>query len=662
MLGLRFKKEKKLEHSSKESRHKPEKDETEKSESAKEKEVEKELKIIYRDSQGKLPNLTKLDFIPKDRTKKIIILTIFILFVILMTTLAGFFIFQPKPKFSNKRINLEIKAPFTVSSGEKINYQIRFTNNEEISLTHVQLNVYLPAGFIFTNSNIPAVANADEKQKAIKTWEINDLFMGQSQIIDLNGRIIGLPNSKQLISAALSYIPANFSSEFDINTSFTTEINDSLINTSYEYLSQVADSELIEIKAKINNKSTQYDLADLEMDFIFSAEFKLADCQVLAPDQKSADIKFDKNKTQPSPKTLIINSLLPQEEKIIFCLGKFNVDATTTLDLNWQAKLQGAEQEYFVQKEDKLSIEVIKGELMTNLIIQGSNQNKPVAFGDTLNYLISLENKSKKTLGDLKVRAVIDSPLIDWQTLNDKNKGVQEANQILWTTEQISGLALLLPEAEIEIPIQIKLKDYQAGKRYKADDLQVKSFFEVQINKMNNKDTDLAAESNTIINELNTNLDFKSEARYFDSNSQTIGSGPLPPIVGQKTSYRVFWKLSNELHEISDIEIRAKLPDYITYEGKENFSTGNLFKNPSNEIVWQISRVPTSIKEATADFEISLTPRPEDAHKILTLIQEITVKATDAQTKGQINLSASGITTNLESDPLGQGRGLIQEE
>jgi len=662
MLGLRFKKEKKLEHSSKESRHKPEKDETEKSESAKEKEVEKELKIIYRDSQGKLPNLTKLDFIPKDRTKKIIILTIFILFVILMTTLAGFFLFQPKPKFSNKRINLEIKAPFTISSGEKINYQIRFTNNEEISLTHVQLNVYLPTGFIFTNSNIPAVANADEKQKAIKTWEINDLFMGQSQIIDLNGRIIGLPNSKQLISATLSYIPANFSSEFDINTSFTTEINDSLINTSYEYLSQVADSELIEIKAKINNKSTQYDLADLEMDFIFPAEFKLADCQVLAPDQKSADIKFDKNKTQPSPKTLIINSLLPQEEKIIFCLGKFNVDATTTLDLNWQAKLQGAEQEYFVQKEDKLSIEVIKGELMTNLIIQGSNQNKPVAFGDTLNYLISLENKSKKTLGDLKVRAVIDSPLIDWQTLNDKNKGVQEANQILWTTEQISGLALLLPEAEIEISIQIKLKDYQAGKRYKADDLQVKSFFEVQINKMNNKDTDLAAESNTIINELNTNLDFKSEARYFDSNSQTIGSGPLPPIVGQKTSYHIFWKLSNELHEISDIEIKAKLPDYIIYEGKENFSTGNLFKNPSNEIVWQISRVPTSIKEVTADFEISLTPRPEDAHKILTLIQEITVIATDAQTKGQIDLSASGITTNLESDPLGQGRGLIQEE
>jgi hypothetical protein len=631
----------------------------------KDKEIEKELKSIYRDNKGAMPNLTKLDIIPQNRLRNTIFIMIGVLLLISLFTFLGFFIFQPKPKFGGDKVNLEIKAPFTLNSGEDIHYEMRLTNNEEVSLTKVRLDVYLPTGFIFINSNLPIRSENPEANSNIKTWEINDLFPERSQIILINGRLIGSVNSKQTVSATLSYTPANFNSEFAKNGSMTTEITGSLLDFSLEHSAQIANSEITEITAKIINNSKETGLTNLEFDLNFPPEFTLIDSQILLPDQTAAKLpKIDKNfKAEASPKIINLASLLPQEEKKILFRGKFDVTESKSIDLNFQAKLKGAADEYFLQKEENFSVEIIKGELLTNLIIQGSNQDKAINFGDNLNFLLSLENKSKKTLGDIKVRAVLDSTILDWNTLNDKNNGILEENQILWTKDQIPALNLLLPEDEIEIAFQIKLKSPQDLKKIKPEDSLVKSFFEAQINKMDNNDIDeLISQSNTIINELNTDLAFQGQGRYFGDNSETLGSGPLPPIVGQKTTYKIFWKLTNSLHEISDIEVKTKLPGNINYEGKENISTGNIFKNQNNELVWQIARIPNTVTEATANFEISLTPQSADVGKILTLLQEGTVIATDSQTKGQITLSFSGLTTNLDSDPLGKNKGLIQAE
>jgi hypothetical protein len=635
---------------------------TKKEEVAKEKEIDKELKSIYRDAQGNMPNLTKLDFIPKNRKRNMIIGLILVLLVIFLVTIFGFWSFRPSPKFSGNNIKLEIKAPFTINSGEKINYQIRFANNEGVSLTKTVLTVNLPDGFIFINSNIPAQSNENPK---IKVWQVNDLNMGQNKIIDINGVLISPINSKPVITATLTYIPANFSSEFEKSVTFTTEVMDSLINLTTEHAAQVANGEITEIKVKLANKSAEIALSNLEIDLNFPAEFSLLESLQLNPGEtaKPADLKaLDKAKPDVSPKISTLTSLMPQEEKTIIYRGKFTVPESKNIDLNLQTKIKGLNDEYFVQEEETMTFEIIKGELLTNLIIQGSNQNKPVNPGDTLNYLLSIENKSKKTLGDIKIRAILDSLFIDWKSLNDKNSGIQEDNQILWTTEQIPALANLLPEEEVEIAFQIKLKNLADVKNYKTEDLKVTSFFETQVNKSNNTDTELTNESNTIVNEFNTNLTFASEARYFGSASETLGSGPLPPIVGQKTTYKIFWKLNNSLHEISNIIVKAKLPSYMTYEAGENLSTGNIIKNQNNEIVWQIARIPASVTQATADFSISLTPQTQDVGKILSILQEGTLTATDAQTNGQITITFPGQTTNLDSDPLGKGKGLIEAE
>ncbi len=628
----------------------------------KDKEIEKELKSIYSDGKGKMPNLTQLDYSPKTRKRNIFIGAILVLSVLCFITFFGFIIFRPNPKFSNKKVGLEITAPFTISSGEQINYHLKISNNEGVSLTNAQLIINFPANFTFINSNLPA-SNSDPQSNAqVKVWKIGDLFPGKSEIIDINGFIIGPINSRQTLSANLSFIPANFSSEFQLNETFTTEIISSLVNIEPEFPAQLANLEQTDLKIKLRNKSEQTALANMQFELEFPAELQLMGGQIISPEKNTKDLIFDKNKSESSPYTVDLSGLLPQEEKILIYRGKFDVSEGKKVDLIFRVKQKNDKNEYILQEEKALSLEIIKGDLLTNLIIQGSNQNKAVNFGDTLNYLISLENKSSKPLGDIKVRAVIDSNLLDHDSLIDQNKGQWDNNQILWTKDQISGLGILFPEDEIQINFQIKIKDYDPNKTYSAEDLQIKSFFETQINAVDNSNSEIETESNTIINEINTNLTLFSEGRYFGDASETLGSGPLPPIVGQKTTYKIFWKLTNSLHEINGIEVKAKLPDNISFEGNQTLTSGNLFKNQNNEIVWQIYRIPTSVSQTQAEFEISLTPKPEDAQKILTLLQDINLKATDSQTKGEISITVPGLTTNLDTDPLGKGKGLIQTE
>ncbi len=626
---------------------------------SKSKEIEKGLKSIYQDGKGKMPNMANIEFKKRNNIFNLVILIIIILVIIFTVSFLGFLVFQPKAKFTGEKINLEIKAPFNAVSGEKVTYQIKYANAEDTAFSQAKLFVYLPYGFIFESSNKkPAADTNDEKGYSnIKKWQLNNISGGESGTLEITGKLIGSQNTKQQISATLSYIPVNFSSEFQKTVSFNTEITDSLVDFEIEYPNQVANQEKAEFNIKLKNNSQDIDLNNLQVELNYPAQFTLNQSKIIANEEEKKSID-DEEKN--APKIWAIDNLAAQAEKDINFQGEFQVEESQTLEFNIKVKLKGPADEYFIQGEKKFTIEVIKGELLNNLIIQGSNQNKPVNFGGTLNYLLSIQNKSKNTLGDLKVRLISDSPFLNWSTLKDDGNGINEGHQILWTKEQTPELAVLFPEDEIEINIQIKLKDYQ--KKYKEEDYQVRSFFETQINKIDNKQAEVVNESNIIINEINTNLNLKTEGRYFDENNQTIGSGPLPPIVGQKTSYKIFWTITNSLHDIENIEVKAKLPDYVSFENQENTSAGNLYKNQNNEVVWQISRIPTAINESTAEFEISITPSQNDADKILTLLPKIDIEATDSQTQGRIFKTYQGITTNLDNDPLAKGKGLVQEE
>ena len=100
----------------------------------------------------------------------------------------------------------------------------------------------------------------------------------------------------------------------------------------------------------------------------------------------------------------------------------------------------------------------------------------------------------------------------------------------------------------------------------------------------------------------------------------------------------------------------------VYWTGKSLVGAGQLnFNVNTREIIWSINRIPLTVRELESNFEISITPIPENEGSIVTLIPETTIEAYDKKTGEQIFSATGVIDTSLEGDLVAEGRGIIIE-
>ena len=66
-----------------------------------------------------------------------------------------------------------------------------------------------------------------------------------------------------------------------------------------------------------------------------------------------------------------------------------------------------------------------------------------------------------------------------------------------------------------------------------------------------------------------------------------------------------------------------------------------------------------SFDDVNVWFDVSVTPTPQQAKKLLILTDQTTLTATDKLTESEITKIGKAVTSNLEDDPIGGGRGLV---
>jgi hypothetical protein len=135
----------------------------------------------------------------------------------------------------------------------------------------------------------------------------------------------------------------------------------------------------------------------------------------------------------------------------------------------------------------------------------------------------------------------------------------------------------------------------------------------------------------------------------------------LPPKVGQSTGLKVYWAINNNLHELNDLRISVTLPANVTWDNKNRASVGSLdYDSQTNQVVWQIGRLPVTVYKADAEFNISVSPGEADRNKIMIILPGTSITAVDSETKMQINKILKAKTTKLEDDNMASGDGIIQ--
>jgi hypothetical protein len=165
------------------------------------------------------------------------------------------------------------------------------------------------------------------------------------------------------------------------------------------------------------------------------------------------------------------------------------------------------------------------------------------------------------------------------------------------------------------------------------------------------------------VNELNnstsavirilSDVGLSAKALYY--SGPFTNTGPIPPKVGQSTTYTIVWNISNTANNISRAKVSSTLPSWVSFMGVVSPKTENLTFNASTrEVIWNIDRVPkgTGITGSARSvaFQVSLKPSLSQVNFIPTLISEAVLTGHDDFANVDITIKKPSLNAELSGD------------
>lgn len=625
---------------------------------AREQEIDSNLSEIYSDKKGGRIDVQKLNV--KKRAPFFIRLFRRLLVLVLLG-LAAYFVysywFDKSGDISG--LDFKINAPEKVLAGEEFTYQITYHNPTKYNLSHIHLETQYPTGFIFSAASLaPSSGNYG--------WDLPDMAPGANASLTVTGKLIAPADSSNIILGHLSYLPGTFTSQFKKEASASTVISGLGFNVDLNYSSTAFLNQDNEMTLIFSNVQENY-LMDFNISFTLPAE---ANASVVLADSSQA------TSTAPNPPVSIASStkftVVKSGGASWQVSGLSLVNGRQEVPLTYLIKQKSANAEIKVRLEKKttdgesyvfwekaFTPELVTSDLNLTMILNGAKNDNAISFGQPLNYSLTYTNRGATAYQDVVIMAALTGDFLDWSSLKDASKGTVQNGTIIWTKNEIPALAEIKPGAEGSIDFSINLRPFKDSDL--GQNMTVVSYGQYSMNSKPIKGQD--NKSNTINSRINSDLTLAEQILYFNNDNLPVGSGPLPPQVGQKTTFRVYWTVKNNLHDLSDTRAVFSLPSYVNFEDGNTTNVGSVTYDANNrQVVWEIGRLPLSVYRADAEFSLSLTPVESDRNKILILSPGSSVSAMDMETKDTITKKLGGKTTKLEDDDIAglNNSGIVQ--
>ena len=237
--------------------------------------------------------------------------------------------------------------------------------------------------------------------------------------------------------------------------------------------------------------------------------------------------------------------------------------------------------------------------------------------GEALQFDINFKNTGNIGLGNVIITEKLSSPILDYTTLKLSGGNYDQSQQaITWKASDIPDLANLAPGQGGDIKFSVNVKNVIPVSSVNDQNYVISSLAQIDSPDI---PTPLAGNkvisSNQMDIKLNSKLILDTKGYHNEPNAVIANSGPIPPKVGQETTYTLHWRLTNVSNDISNAQVTATLPTGVAYTGKIYPEDARLVYNSrTNALVWNIGNVPAGTGILTAPeeviFQVSITPSP----------------------------------------------------
>ena len=554
-------------------------------------------------------------------------ITLILIILAVIVGVFGFYYYQ-RNVYSKDILKLEILGQGEADLFQEIKYIVKYKNNGKVRLEEPELIFDYPDYSIpIDGTPLRVIKKSEELGEAI--------YPGQEKTFTFTARLMGQEGEIKEARVTLSYRPKNLKARYTSETSFTTIIKKVPLNFDFDLPSKIESGK--ELKFRLNYFSNvDYPLSGLRVIIDYPSGFEFIDS---------------------TPKSL---------EKIEWELGLLNKAEGGRVEISGKLMGEVGEEkvfrarigswkdgEFILLKETVKGIAIIRPALY--ITQQINNNPKFVAnSGDLLHYEIFFKNIGEEFLTDMFLLATLSGLPFDFETIQaPEGDFTLGDSSIIWDWRKVRDLQLLSPQSEGKIEFWVKLKDEWEIKS--ADDKNPEIKTTVFLSQVREE----------FVNKVNSKLVI-SQKGYFDD--EIFGnSGPLPPKIGETTTYTIIWQVKNYYNEMKNVKIKATLPQNVNLTGKifpEEQTDKITFDSQSREIVWNVGDLIVGQGILTPApniaFQISFVPGANQAGQVPELISEARITGQDQWTGEILQATSPSINTSLPDDEMVSEEGVVE--
>ncbi|MCI0479280.1 hypothetical protein L0Y59_01935 [Candidatus Uhrbacteria bacterium] len=607
--------------------------------------VEKSLEAIYQDEGGAMPDLTKLE--PVKSRWWIYALSAGALFVaaLLAAAWAGFIFFKPFRGFSGQGLAIAIEGTEHVVIGKETTYFINYRNRTSEPLATSELRITFPADFVATGIEPPPT------EPDGMAWRIGSIPVDGGGTIRIRGVFTGALGTQSAIQVVGSYRPATFNSDFEILATKALSYNESVLTGTLSAPVKVMQGDDVEVSYAVVNMGDEA-IQGLEVRLTVPEGFQRETADADATDGRMV--------------TITVGTLEAGASTTVMVRGSFSTGVSGDVTFAAEAGRMSGDGTFLPNQRAETVVTVLAGDLSLKLVVNGTDGDLTAQYGGPLRFGIGYENAATEDLKGVKLRlrfepvatTTEETPFVDWETFDDSASGTRSGDVVTWGAKQIPIFASLPPREEGTIDVSFRGVAAEDG----APMLAFRAILEADIGSVGDVKVDRTVMATPIVIRYLTDADIAVEARYFSEEGAPLGSGPLPPRVGEKTTYRIVWILSKTFHEMKDVTVTAALPRIASWPGNAIADAGEVaYDAERRTVTWSLNRMPEDVGAATVQFDVALTPTEADADRFAQLLGETRLDATDAALNQPVFRTWPALTTDLENDEGAQGKGVVRK-
>ena len=555
--------------------------------------------------------------------------------VLLILGAAAFFMFwRDQASVTREKIFLVIEGPSQITVGEEVTFDVRFRNNNEIPLESVDVIFEYPEGAR------PVFGEAPRTGPFRQRVSVGRLLPNDERQESFKAYLFGNEGDMLLARVTLEYRPQNSSARFGKDVVYEVAVARSPVGVAITMPKDATGGQEVELLVDYVS-TTESLLTNVSLDLLYPSGFMFISAE--PPPAK------DNNLWR-------LGDMPPGGEGRIRIKGTIAGNADESKFFTVRVGLLNEQTSAWSSYGQAVSSLVMRGALLAVMVEPAGSEKEGVVPGRQITFRIHWRNNLPVSARNVVLEAVLMGVAIDFTSVRSQTGSYDSANRrVVWTASQIPEFRFVDSGAsgvvEMMVPVRTQLPIGTLTDKNFTVEVNARIYTNTPPEGFAGVET---SGKTTVSVPVITQLGFVSRGLYRSGGFQN--AGPLPPRVGQETTYTISWSLTSSGNDLEGATVRASLPANVQWKNSFSPTDQQISYDPdTREVVWDagflIAGTGYTRPAREVSFQVGLVPGVSDVGDTPVLVSPAVAAGRDTFTGFRMEQKSAAVSTRLLSDP-----------